>query len=114
MQVETRVHSVWFQRKSSAINSNMISSVAFNINLRPCTMGCVARHGKESAGPLAKAGAMKVLLAEYANPVVTDALKERCKASLKLLIKNCGDLGRGFTDNKHSSDLGSPPSSARV
>ena len=55
-------------------------------------MGCAARHGKESAGPLARSGAMKTLLENYVNVVATDALRDRAKASLKGLIRNCGDL----------------------
>lgn len=56
-------------------------------------MGCVARHGPESAAPLARSAAMRVLLDAYVNPVASEALVERSKASLKGLIKNCGELG---------------------
>lgn len=55
-------------------------------------MGCVARHGKESAGPLADSGAMKSLMDNYSNPASTVALRERSKASLEEIIRNCGDL----------------------
>ena len=35
---------------------------------------------------------MKALMDNYTNPAASDALRERSKASLKGLIKNCGDL----------------------
>ena len=57
-------------------------------------LGCVARHGKESAAPLAKCGAIKALMDCYASVEARDvpALRERAKAALKHLVKNCGSL----------------------
>ena len=60
-------------------------------------LGCVARHGKETAKPLAKAGALKAMLECYALgkesvTVVGEALTDRAKAALKSLVKNVGDL----------------------
>jgi len=57
-------------------------------------LGCVARHGKESAAPLAKCGAIKALMDCYASVEARDvpALRERAKAALKHIVKNCGSL----------------------
>ena len=56
-------------------------------------IGCVARHGKESAAPLAKSGALKSLTDTYARAGTNEALRDRCKASVKSVIKNSGALG---------------------
>ena len=57
-------------------------------------IGCAARHGRESAAPLAKSGALKALLDCYVSVEAHErpALKERAKASLKHVVKNCGSL----------------------
>ena len=49
---------------------------------------------KESAAPLAKCGAIKALMDCYASVEARDvpALRERAKAALKHLVKNCGSL----------------------
>ena len=63
-------------------------------------IGCVARHGREGAAQLAKAGALKSLTDAYAAAMhaggggaMNEALADRCKASVKSVIKNGGALG---------------------
>lgn len=63
-------------------------------------IGCVARHGREGAAQLAKAGALKSLTDAYAAAMhaggggaMNEALADRCKASVKSVIKNSGALG---------------------
>ena len=63
-------------------------------------IGCVARHGREGAAQLAKAGALKSLTDAYAAAMnaggggaTNEALADRCKASVKSVIKNGGALG---------------------
>ena len=56
-------------------------------------LGCVARHGKETAAPLAKCGAIKALMDCYASVEARDtSRRELAKAVLSGLVKNCGSL----------------------
>ena len=67
-------------------------------------IGCVARHGKESAAPLAKSGALKSLTDTYARAGTNEALRDRCKASVKSVIKNSG-AGGSSPLSLHASNI---------